>query len=108
MRVRPLQDWALIRPKEAEEKTAGGIFLPEVAKERPQEGEVIAIGEGKFVEEKEEKGKDKGKKEKKFVKTTLKPGDQILFEKYGARKIEVDGEELVMVREEDVLGRFEK
>jgi chaperonin GroES len=105
MRVKPLHDWALVRPKEAEERTAGGIFLPEVAKERPQEGEVIAIGEGKFVEE--EKGKEKGKKEKKFVKTTLKPGDQILYEKYGARKIEVDGEELFMVREEDVLGRFE-
>jgi chaperonin GroES len=107
MRIKPLHDWALVRPKEAEERTYGGIYVPDTAKERPQEGEVIAIGEGKFVEE-EKEGKTKGKKEKKFVKTTLKVGDRILYEKYGARKIEIDGEEIYMVREEDVLGCFEK
>lgn len=101
MKVKPLQDWVVIRPQEADEKSAGGIIIPDVAKEKPQRGEVIAVGEGKNVEEKDAKGKVK---EKKFVKTTLKPGDQILYEKYAARKIEIDREECVMVREEDVLG----
>jgi len=107
MKIRPLHDWALIRPAEAEERTAGGIVIPDSARERPQEGEVMAIGEGKFHQD-QEKGDKKEKKEKKFIKTTLKPGDHILYEKYGARKIEVDGEELYMVREEDVLGLVDR
>ena len=101
MKVKPLQDWVVIRPQEADEKSAGGIIIPDVAKEKPERGEVLAVGEGKNVEEKDAKGKVK---EKKFVKTTLKEGDQILYEKYAARKIELDNEELVLVREEDVLG----
>jgi chaperonin GroES len=81
--------------------------IPDVAKEKPQEGEVVAVGEGRFeTEKKAEKGKAK-EQERKFIKTTLKPGDRVVYEKYSARKIEVNGEELVMVREEDVLGRFE-
>jgi len=107
MRVRPLHDWALIRPTEAEDRSAGGILIPDSAKERPQEGEVMAIGEGRFFQEKNKTDK-KDKKEKKSVKTTLRPGDHILYEKYGARKIEVDGEELYMVREEDVLGCLDR
>ena len=91
----------LVRAGEAMEKSAGGIIIPDVAKEKPEEGEVVAVGEGRFVEEKDSKGKVK---EKKFVKTTLKPGDRVLYEKYAARKIEVDEKEWVMVREEDVLG----
>ena len=101
MKIKPLHDWAVIRPKEAEERTAGGIVIPDTAKEKPSEGEVLAIGTGKFVEEKDKKGKVK---EKKFVKTVLKPGDHILYEKYSGTKIGVNNEELVMVREEDVLG----
>jgi|SRR5579863_5204078 len=107
MKIKPLHDWAVIRPKEAEDRTPGGLIVPDSAKERPEEGEVISIGEGKFVSEKETKGKSE-KKEKKFVKTDLKPGDHIIYEKYGARKIEIDGTEFFMVREEDVLARLEK
>lgn len=102
MKIKPLQDWALIRPIEGPEKSGGGIIIPDAAREQPQEGEVMSIGEGKYVEPKE--GKEKTKKEKTFMKTILKPGDRILYEKYAARKIKVDNEELVLVREEDVLG----
>jgi len=104
MKVKPLQDWAVIKPREPEEKTAGGIVIPDVAKERPQEGKVLAIGEGRFKEKKDKKGKVI---EKTFVKTVLKPGDRVMYEKYGARRITLEGEEIVMVREEEVLGRFE-
>ncbi|MBI1818817.1 MAG: co-chaperone GroES, partial [Nitrospirae bacterium] len=64
-------------------------------------GKVIAVGEGKYIEEKDTKGK---MKEKKFVKTTVKPGEHILYEKYAARRIEIDRDEIVLVREQDVLG----
>lgn len=104
MKIKPLQDWAVIRPSEPNEKTAGGIVIPDVAKEKPQEGEVLAIGEGRFKEKKDKKGKVI---EKTFVKTVLKPGDRVLYEKYGVRRIPLEGEEFTMVREEDVLGRFE-
>src|SRR5262245_32055543 len=102
MKIKPLHDWAVIRPKEAEDKTAGGIVIPDSVKEKPSEGEVLAIRTGKFVEEKDKKGRVV--KEKTFVKTVLKPGDHILYEKYSATKVGIDNEELVMVREEDVLG----
>ena len=101
MKIKPLQDWVLIRAGEPSEKSAGGIIIPDVAKEKPEKGEVVAVGDGRFVEEKDSKGKVK---EKKFVKTTLKPGEQIVYEKYAARKVEGDDEEWVLVREEDVLG----
>ena len=101
MKIKPLHDWAVIRPKEAQERTAGGLVIPDTAKERPSEGEVLAIGTGKFVEEKDKRG---DVKEKKFVQTVLKPGDHVLYEKYSAIKVNVNHEELVMVREEDVLG----
>ena len=104
MKVKPLQDWVVVQTDEAEEKSAGGIFIPEAAKERPESGKVIAVGEGRTVEEKDTKGKVK---EKKFVKTTLKPGDHVLYEKYAARKVQVDQEEVVLVRESDVLGYLE-
>jgi len=102
MKIKPLHDWAVIRPKEAEERTAGGIVVPDTAKEKPSEGEVLAIGTGKFVEEKDKKGKVI--KEKEFIQTVLKPGDHVLYEKYSATKVNFNNEELVMVREEDVLG----
>ena len=100
MRVKPLHDWAVIRPSEAKEKSTGGIIIPDAAREKPQEGEVIAIGEGRFTDS-SEKGK---KKEKNFVKTTLKAGDKVVYEKYGGRNIDIGDEELVLVREEDILG----
>jgi len=101
MKVKPLHDWAVIRPKEAAERTAGGIVIPDTAKEKPAEGEVLAIGTGKFVEEKDKKGKII---EKKFVQTTLKPGDHVLYEKYAATKVDINNEDMVMVREENILG----
>jgi chaperonin GroES len=101
MKIRPLHDWTLIRPSEAALKTSGGIYIPDTVREKPQEGEVLAVGEGRFKEEKDKKGKVK---EKIFVKTVLKPGDHVLYEKYAGAKVEVDNEELIMVREEDVLG----
>lgn len=104
MKVKPLQDWVVVQADEAEEKSAGGIFIPDAAKERPESGKVIAVGEGKTVEEKDAKGKVK---EKKFVQTSLKPGDHILYEKYAARKVQVDQEEVILVRESDVLGYLE-
>src|SRR3989338_4911232 len=101
MKIKPLQNWVVIRAGEPTEKSGGGIIIPDMAQEKPEPGGVLAVGEGKFVEEKDAKGKVK---EKKFEKTVLKPGDKVLYEKYAARKIEVDHEELLMVREEDVLG----
>lgn len=101
MNVKPLQDWIVVQPDQAEEKSAGGIVIPDAAKERPESGKVVAAGEGRFVEEKDAKGKVK---EKKFVKTTLKPGDHIMYEKYAARRVQVDQEEIILVREQDVLG----
>jgi len=108
MALKPLHDWALIRPSSADERTKGGIIIPDTAKEKPQEGVVLAIGEGRYTEPDEPRS-HKGKtsaKEKVFVKTTLKPGDRVIYEKYSGRKIELDGEELVLVREEDVLGQM--
>jgi chaperonin GroES len=104
MKIRPLNDWALIRPRSEAEKSAGGIIIPDVAKEKPQEGEVLAIGGGHYKEEQDKKGKVI---EKKFVPTVVKTGDRVLYEKYGVTKIEVDGEALVLVREENILGRFQ-
>ena len=102
MKLKPLHDWVLIRTGEPSAQSAGGILIPDAAQETPEEGEVLAVGKGRFVEDKDAKGKVK--KKKKFVKTTLKPGEHILYEKYAAREVEGDEEELVLVREEDVLG----
>ncbi|MBI3609890.1 MAG: co-chaperone GroES [Nitrospirae bacterium] len=101
MKIRPLQDWALIRPKEEAEKTSGGIIIPDAAKEKPQAGEVLAVGKGRYKEERDKKGKVI---EKKFVPTVVKPGDRVLYEKYGVTKVELDGEELILAREDHILG----
>jgi chaperonin GroES len=108
MGLKPLHDWALVRPTTAGERTPGGIIIPDTAKEKPQEGVVLSIGEGRYEEPDGDGGrKSKGaSKEKVFVKTTLKPGDKIIYEKYAGRKVELNGEELVLVREEDVLGQM--
>ncbi len=101
MKLQPLHDWVLIRTGEPREKSAGGIIIPDSAQEKAEEGEVLSVGAGRFVEDKD--SKDKVKK-KTFVKTTLKPGERILYDKHTAREVEGDDKALVLVREEDVLG----
>ena len=108
MRIRPLQDWVLIEPSEAKEKTAGGIIIPDAAKEKPVEGKVLAGGKGRWeVQGKKWGSKSAGKEEKVFKPTVLKPGDQVLYEKYGTTKVDVEGKEIVLVHESDVLGWLE-
>ena len=105
MGMQPLQDWALIEPSEAKGKTIGGIVIPDTAKEKPVEGKVLAVGKGRWeTPEKKPGEKPKKKEEKVFRPTVLKPGDQVLYEKYGTTDVELDGKELVLVRESDVLG----
>jgi len=91
MKIKPLQDRILIKRIEEEEKTKGGIIIPDSAKEKPQEGKVVAVGDGKLL--------DNGTK----VPLTVKPGDKILFGKYSGTEIKIDGEEHLILREEDVL-----
>ena len=95
MKVRPLNDRVLVLRVEEEQKTAGGIIIPDTAKEKPQEGKVIAVGSGKV-------GKD-GKR----VAPEVKVGDRILFSKYAGTDINVDGIEHVFMKEDDILGVLE-
>lgn len=105
MGMQPLQDWALIEPSEAKGKTTGGLVIPDTAKEKPAEGKVLAVGKGRWeTPEKKSDRKPKKKEEKVFRSTVLKPGDQVLYEKYATTEVELDGKELVLVRESDVLG----
>ena len=91
MKIKPLQDRLVIKRIEEEEKTKGGIIIPDSAKEKPQEGRVVAVGDGKTL--------DSGQK----APLTVKPGDKILFGKYSGTEIKIDGEEHLILREEDVL-----
>lgn len=100
MKIKPLNDWVLIESGEAEEMSPGGILIPQVAKEKPQWGVVLAVGPGAYRSEKK-KGK---KEEKKFVPTEVKPGEKVLYEKYMAKEFETGGQKITMVREEYVLG----
>jgi chaperonin GroES len=93
----------VIRPAEAATKTAGGIIIPDTAKEKPQEGIVEAIGPGAFEEEKLDKKKGE-KKERRFIPTTVKPGDTVLYERYAGQAHSIEGEDLVLVREKNILG----
>jgi chaperonin GroES len=95
MKIKPLQDRIVIKRIEEEEKTKGGIIIPDSAKEKPQEGRVVAIGDGKTLET--------GKK----APLTVKPGDKILFGKYSGTEIKIDGVEHLIMREEDVLAIVE-
>ena len=95
MNFRPLHDRVLVRRVEAEEKTAGGIIIPDTAKEKPQEGEVVAVGPGAR--------NDKGD----VVALDLKAGDKILFGKWSGSEVKVDGEDLLIMKESDVLGVIE-
>jgi chaperonin GroES len=92
MKIQPLGDRILVKRIKAEEKTAGGIVVPDTAKEKPKEGEVISLGTGKVNE--------KGEKQA----FTVKEGDKILFESYAGNEVEIDGEEYLVMKEDDVLG----
>jgi chaperonin GroES len=96
MKVRPLQDRILVRRVAEEEKTKGGIIIPDSAKEKPAEGEVVAVGTGKV--------NDKGQ----VRPLDVKAGDRILFGKYSGNEIKIDGVEHLLLREEEVLGVIEK
>ena len=108
MKLKPLQDWVLIKRIEPKEMTAAGIIIPDSAKDKPTEGIVLAIGPGKFETEKGEKKEKEKEKKKKFIPTVLKPGQRIIYGKYSAREFEFDREMIVLVREEDVLGTVEE
>jgi chaperonin GroES len=96
MKIRPLQDRVIVkRLEEAVEKTKGGIIIPDTAKEKPQQGKVIAVGKGKV--------NDDGK----VTPLDVKVGDKILFGKYSGSEIKIDGEEHLIMREEDILGVVE-
>ena len=92
MAFRPLHDRVLVRRVEAEEKTAGGIIIPDTAKEKPQEGEVVAVGPGA----RDDSGKVNA--------LELKAGDRILFGKWSGTEVKIDGEDLIIMKESDVLG----
>lgn len=96
MKVRPLQDRLLVRRIEEQERTKGGLIIPDTAKERPLEGEVLAIGSGKRLED------------GTLVPLDVKKGDRVLFGKYSGTEIKVDGVEHLILREEEVLGVIEK
>ena len=96
MKFRPLHDRVLVKRLEQETKTAGGIILPEAAQEKPSEGEIIAVGSGV-------RG-DNGE----FVALDVKAGDQVLFGKWSGTEIKVDGEDLLIMKESDIMGVIEK
>jgi chaperonin GroES len=95
MKIRPLQDRVIVRRIEEEEKTKGGIIIPDTAKEKPQEGKVVAVGKGKV--------NDDGK----LMPLDVKVGDKILFGKYSGSEIKMNGEEHLIMREDDILGIVE-
>jgi chaperonin GroES len=95
MKIRPLGDRILVKRIKEEEKTKGGIFIPDTAKEKPQEGRIVAVGKGKMTEA------------GKLVAPEVKAGDTILFGKYSCSEVKVDGEEHMIMREEDLLGVLE-
>jgi chaperonin GroES len=95
MKIRPLQDRVIVKRIEEEEKTKGGIIIPDTAKEKPQEGKVVAVGKGKV--------NDDGK----LTPLDVKVGDKILFGKYSGSEIKLNGEEHLIMREDDILGIVE-
>jgi len=92
-KLQPLADRVLVKPIEKEEKTKSGIYLPDTAKEKPQEGEVMAVGPGKVT--------DDGKR----IPMELKVGDRVIYAKYGGTEIKIDDEELMILRESDILAK---
>jgi chaperonin GroES len=96
MKLKPLGDRVIVKAVEEEETTASGIVLPDTAKEKPQKGEVVAVGEGRWDEEGE-----------KRIPLDVSEGDEVLYSKYGGTEINVDGDELLVLRESDVLAKVE-
>ena len=96
MKIRPLQDRVIVKRIEEEAKTKGGIIIPDTAKEKPMEGLVVSVGKGKTA--------DDGK----LIKPDVKAGDRILFGKYSGTEVKIDGQELLIMREDDILGILEK
>lgn len=95
MKIRPLGDRILVQRLEAEEKTKGGIVLPDTAKEKPKEGKVVSVGKGRITDE------------GKTIPLNVKEGDRILFSSYAGSDIKIEGEEYLILREEDILGIIE-
>src|SRR5579884_580584 len=95
MNIRPLYDRIVVKRIEQKEQMQGGLYIPDTAKEKPQEGEVVSVGKGKRLED------------GKVVPLDVKPGDRILFGKYSGNEIKIDGEELLIMREDEVLGILE-
>jgi chaperonin GroES len=95
MKIRPLQDHVIVKRVEEEGKTKGGIIIPDTAKEKPIEGKVLAVGNGKVL------------KDGKVHPLDVKVGDRILFTKYAGNEVKLDGEEHLIIREEDILGVVE-
>jgi chaperonin GroES len=95
MNIRPLQDRIIVKRVQEEEKTKGGIIIPDTAKEKPIEGKVLAVGNGKVLEDGKVRPLD------------VKKGDRILFSKYAGTEVKIDGEEHLIMREEDILGVIE-
>ena len=95
MNIRPLQDRVIVKRIAEEEKTSGGIIIPDTAKEKPQEGKVIAVGKGKVMED------------GKVQSLDVKKGNRILFGKYSGTEVKIDGEEYLIMREDDILGVIE-
>ncbi|MBS3944481.1 MAG: co-chaperone GroES [Melioribacter sp.] len=91
-KIQPLQDRVIVKPKEAEETTKGGIILPDTAKEKPIEGTIVAVGEGKTTED------------GKLIKLTVKVGDTVLYGKYSGTEVKIEGEEYLIMRESDIYG----
>jgi len=96
MKLRPLHDRIIVKRLEEEEKTKGGIIIPDSAKEKPMEGKVIAVGKGKITED------------GKLVKLDVKAGDRVLFTKYAGSDVKIDGVDHLILREDDILGIIEK
>jgi chaperonin GroES len=94
MDVRPLEDRVIIKPLEAEEKTAGGIIIPDNAKEKPQKGEVAAVGPGKYS--------DSGTR----IEMSVKNGDKVLYGKYSGTEVKIEGDDYLIMRESDILATF--
>lgn len=93
--IRPLNDRIIVRRTEEQEQMRGGLYIPDTAKEKPQEGEVLAVGNGKLLET--------GQR----ISIDIKPGDRVLFGKYAGTEIKLDGEDYLILREDDVLGVIE-
>jgi chaperonin GroES len=94
-KIRPLKDRVLVRPIEEETKTAGGIYLPDTAKERPMQGEIIAVGPGRYIEEKGDR-----------VPVGLEAGDKVIFGKYAGTEVRIEGEEFKILEAKDVLAKI--